>query len=73
MECLGKCAFVGHAICSCDTARIYLRIAWKESCIAIWDKLLVQHSACADYAAHARLMHRITIEGVPLARYWSVG
>ncbi len=49
------------------------RIAWEEARIATWDKLLVQHFARADYAAHARLMHRITVEGVPLARYQSVG
>ena len=49
------------------------RIAWKEGSIPIGDNRLVQHFACADYAGHTRLMHRITVEGVPLARYRSAG
>jgi taurine dioxygenase len=49
------------------------RIAWKEGSIPIWDNRLVQHFACADYAGHTRLMHRITVEGLPLARYRSAG
>lgn len=45
------------------------RVTWQEGSVAIWDNRLVQHFACADYAGHGRLMHRITVEGVGLRGY----
>lgn len=42
------------------------RLVWQPGMVAIWDNRLVQHHATADYVGHSRLMHRITVQGVPL-------
>lgn len=45
------------------------RIKWQAGMVVIWDNRLVQHFATGDYVGHARLMHRITVEGVELERF----
>ena len=45
------------------------RFAWLPGSIAIWDNRTSQHMALNDYHGQRRLMHRVTVEGVPLARY----
>ena len=42
------------------------RFSWEEGSIAFWDNRATWHYAVNDYQGERRLMHRITIEGVPL-------
>lgn len=42
------------------------RIRWEKDALAIWDNRATWHCALNDYQGQRRLMHRITIEGVPL-------
>jgi taurine dioxygenase len=42
------------------------RWQWHEGSIAFWDNRSTWHYAANDYHGERRLMHRITIEGVPL-------
>ncbi|RVU83547.1 TauD/TfdA family dioxygenase [Leucothrix sargassi] len=43
------------------------RFTWTPGCVAMWDNRLVMHYAAGDYYGQTRLMHRVTIEGVPLS------
>ena len=43
------------------------RFRWREGSIAFWDNLATWHRALDDYPGQRRLMHRITLEGVPLS------
>lgn len=42
------------------------RFRWRPGSIAFWDNRATWHYAVNDYQGQRRLMHRITLEGVPL-------
>lgn len=43
------------------------RLQWAPGSLAIWDNRSTWHCAMNDYQGHRRVMHRITISGVPLS------
>ena len=43
------------------------RLQWQPGTVAIWDNRATWHWAMNDYHGHKRVMHRITLSGVPLA------
>ena len=43
------------------------RVQWQPGSVAIWDNRATWHLAMNDYHGHARVMHRITLTGEPLA------
>jgi taurine dioxygenase len=43
------------------------RFRWQAGSIAFWDNRSTWHYAVNDYAGQRRLMHRITLRGVPLS------
>jgi taurine dioxygenase len=44
-----------------------IRFRWREGSLALWDNRSTWHFAVNDYHGERRLLHRITIEGVPLS------
>ena len=42
------------------------RFQWQKGSMAFWDNRATWHMALNDYHGHRRLMHRITVAGVPL-------
>ncbi len=42
------------------------RFQWQAGSLAFWDNRATWHFAVNDYQGHARLMHRITLEGEAL-------
>ena len=47
--------------------QFHMRFQWRKGSIAFWDNRATWHFAINDYDGERRLMHRITLEGVPLA------
>lgn len=43
------------------------RFKWRNGSIAFWDNRATWHYALNDYQGQRRIMHRITVEGEPLA------
>src|SRR5271165_4492741 len=43
------------------------RFQWREGSLAFWDNRSTWHFAVNDYHGERRLLHRITIDGVPLS------
>ncbi|MGO1120806.1 TauD/TfdA dioxygenase family protein [Rhodovibrionaceae bacterium A322] len=54
----------------CRQAQFTCRLRWKPGMLAMWDNRATWHKAINDYPGQRRLMHRITVEGVPLTG-WS--
>ncbi len=44
-----------------------IRFSWRNGSVAFWDNRATWHYALNDYHGERRLMHRITLEGVPLS------
>ncbi len=51
----------------CQKTEFQHRFQWSEGSVAFWDNRATWHKALNDYPGQRRLMHRITVEGVPLS------
>lgn len=50
----------------CQSEEFTHRFSWQPGSVAFWDNRATWHKALNDYHGQARLMHRITVEGVAL-------
>ena len=50
----------------CARPEFTTRLSWRPGSIAFWDNRATWHFALNDYQGERRLMHRITLQGVPL-------
>ena len=51
----------------CQQPVFQCRVRWQAGDITMWDNRATWHKAINDYHGFRRLMHRVTVEGVPLA------
>ncbi len=51
----------------CRQPEFQCRVRWEAGDITMWDNRATWHKAINDYHGFRRLMHRITVEGVPLS------
>jgi len=59
-------AILGMLYAHCQQPEFQCRVSWSAGDVAMWDNRATWHKAVNDYHGHRRLMHRITVEGVPL-------
>lgn len=60
-------ALLGYLYAHAVKPQFVRRYQWKPGSMAIWDNRCTWHNAMNDYQGHRRLMHRITLDGVPLS------
>jgi len=57
---------VAELFVHCTQPQFVYEFEWKPGSIAFWDNRSTWHFAKNDYHGHRRVMHRITLAGVPL-------
>ncbi len=60
-------ALLGYLYQHAVKSQFVRRFQWRPGSMAIWDNRCTWHNAMNDYQGHRRLMHRITLDGVPLS------